>query len=578
LLINKPKISLIMKKKTVLFCLLLFHILTACSKKELANKSSGLATDDLKPAAIVTQGSADGDVVGKVTAGYQGWFTAAGDGSPTNTWGHQNLECWPDVREYATTYQTTHPNLGNGQPAKMFSAWDQSTVNKHFEWMETYGIDCAALQRFCNEITPGSAIKDFRDGIAARVKNAAEAHNRKFYIMYDASGWGNLQAIKDDWTNTITGSLNLLASPAYAKQNGKAVVSIYGLGYASHPSSAADAIALINWFKAQGLYVIGSVPGKWRTGTGDSKSGFIDAYKAFNMLSGWAVGRATDASYAPWVTGDRDFCDANGIDYQPCAYPGTSFHNSNPGSPQNQFPRNHGDFLWTQFATFRNAGVRSVYIAMFDEMNEATQIFKTAENASQAPAGEWFLNLDADGVAVSSDFYLRLTGDGGKMLKGLIPYTTAHPTPHMISSGPLANGTYKIINRNSGLALDASGQATANGTAIQQWGYNGGGNQRWIVTNIGSGQYSITGVQSNRSLDVTAQSSADGAKIELYDSNNGDNQKWIITATSGGYYSIKGVQSNKMMEVAGNSTTAGALVQQWSSTGANSQQWAFQTP
>ncbi|MXV14055.1 RICIN domain-containing protein [Hufsiella ginkgonis] len=565
-----------MKKFQVLCLTVLFSLFAGCSKNPGESIDAGVSSGGKSAAS--TLASPVGDVVGKVTVGYQGWFTAAGDGSPQNNWGHQNLESWPDVREYATTYQTTLPNLGNGQPAKMFSSWDQSTVNKHFEWMQSYGIDCAAVQRFCNEITPGSAIKTFRDGIAARVRSAAQTYGRKFYVMYDASGWGNLAAIKTDWTNTITGSLNLLSSAAYAKQNGKPVVSIYGLGYASHPSSAADALDLINWFKAQGCYVVGSVPGQWRTGTGDSKAGFINTYKAFNMISGWAVGRATDASYAPWVTGDRDFCNANGMDYQPCAYPGTSFHNTNPGSPQNQFPRNHGDFLWTQFATFKNAGVQSVYIAMFDEMNEATQIFKTAENASQAPAGQWYLNLDADGVAVSSDFYLRLTGDGGRMLKGQIPYSATHPTAHIAGGGTLANGTYKIVNRNSGLALDAKGQGTVNGTPVQQWSYSGANNQRWTVTSLGGGQYKIVGVQSGRSLDVTGQSLTDGAKIQLYDASSGNNQKWIITATSGGYYSIKGVHSNKMMEVAGNSTATGALVQQWASTGSNSQQWAFQTP
>ncbi len=422
-----------MKKKLLICGALMGIAMASCSKKELKNSESLPKQSSLKVMA-----SPVGDVVGKVTVGYQGWFTAAGDGSPQNTWGHQNLECWPDVSEYTATYQTSYANLGNGQPAKMFSSWDQSTVNKHFQWMQQYDIDCAALQRFCNEITPGSTIKTFRDGIATRVRNAAQTYNRKFYIMYDASGWGNLAAIKTDWTNTITSTngLNLLASSAYAKQNGKPVVSIYGLGYASHPSSVTDALDLINWFKAQGCYVIGSVPGQWRTGTGDSKSGFIDAYKAFNMISGWAVGRVVDASYTTWVTGDRDFCNANNMDYQPCAYPGTSFYNSNgPASPQNQFPRNHGDFLWSQFAVFKNAGVQSFYVAMFDELNEATQIFKTAENSSQIPSGQWFLTLDADGIAVSSDFYLRLTSDGGKMIKGLLPYTASHPTTHLITSG-----------------------------------------------------------------------------------------------------------------------------------------------
>ena len=34
---------------------------------------------------------------------------------------------------------------------------------------------------------------------------------------------------------------------------------------------------------------------------------------------------------------------------------------------------------------------------------------------------QYFLTLDADGVKVSSDFYLTLVHDGNKMLKGEIP-------------------------------------------------------------------------------------------------------------------------------------------------------------
>jgi hypothetical protein len=65
---------------------------------------------------------------------------------------------------------------------------------------------------------------------------------------------------------------------------------------------------------------------------------------------------------------------------------------------------------------------------MFDEINEATAIFKCAEDATMSPVGEYFLTLDADGTHVSSDFYLRLTNNGQKMMKGTIPYTATNPT------------------------------------------------------------------------------------------------------------------------------------------------------
>src|ERR1700679_3902910 len=96
---------------------------------------------------------------------------------------------------------------------------------------------------------------------------------------------------------------------------------------------------------------------------------------------------------------------------------------------KNLIPRNHGDFMWSQFVAMRQVGVQSVYIAMFDELNEATSIFKVAEDASMMPTGDWFLPLDADGVHVSSDFYLRLTKDAGMMIKKQTPAQRNCPTP-----------------------------------------------------------------------------------------------------------------------------------------------------
>ncbi len=383
-------------------------------------------------AAMTTAASEAGDVVGKVTVGYQGWFSARGDGSPVNSWGHNNLEMWPDTREYSNTYPTTL-TLSNGEPARMFSSYDDQVVRTHFRWMAQSGIDCAALQRFANELRPGSSIKAQRDGMALKVMNAAQATGRKFYLMYDTSGWG-LRGLKEDWTNSMLNTLHLTSSPAYAKQNGKPVVCIYGMGYTRWPATADAALDMVNWFKSQGCYIIGSVPGQWRSGNGDSQPSFTNVYAAFDMISAWGVGRRMDNRYAPWIKGDRDFCLAHNIDYQPCIFPGTSFFNSN-GSRKNLIPRLHGDFLWFQFATLRSFDVGTVYIAMFDELNEATPIFKVAEDASMMPTNKWMLPLDADGVHVSSDYYLRLVKNGGQMIKGQTPYQATNTTPFLLSGG-----------------------------------------------------------------------------------------------------------------------------------------------
>src|SRR5215471_1595801 len=260
----------------------------------------GLALARNASAGSTPAASPAGDVVGKITVGYQGWFACIGDGAPINAWWHwsQNssqppspsnngtLRAWPDMRDYPKGYQTAYANLGNGQPATLFSHWDQTTVNLHFLWMQQNAIDTAALQRF----NPNGSEGPTRDGVTTRVRSAAETYGRKFYIMYDVSGWTNMQSeIKTDWTSKMSAHT---ASSAYARQNGKPVVCIWGFGFndANHNFTAAQCLDVINWFKGQGCYVIGGVPTHWRTQNSDSRPGFLDVYKAFNMLSPWMVG------------------------------------------------------------------------------------------------------------------------------------------------------------------------------------------------------------------------------------------------------------------------------------------------
>ncbi|MGG1639163.1 carbohydrate-binding protein [Paenibacillus sp. NRS-1760] len=392
-----------------------------------------------------------GDVVGKVFAGYQGWFTAGGDGSPLNNWTHWsknnnnltansnvNFEMYPDLREYTKLYQTNLGNLGNGQPAKLFSSYDQETVNKHFEWMQTYNISGAALQRFGADANyaPNNWNQN-RDSVAVKVKNAAETYNRKFYVMYDItdlnpSQWVN--AVKNDFTNNVVGTMNLTSSTAYAKQDGKLVICIWGIGFTDRPGTAAESADLIAWFKNQGYYVIGGVPTHWRNGDNDSKPGFLDVYKSLDMLSPWFVGRFSQLAGADhyktnqWAP-DFAFTQQNGIVYQPVIWPGFAWKNMKNG-PVNEIPRLHGDFMWRQAYNLKSLGINTGYIAMFDEYDEATAIAKAAENSSMIPNNQYFLTLDADGVAVSSDFYLRLTGDIARLFNNEIPLTVNHPTSH----------------------------------------------------------------------------------------------------------------------------------------------------
>src|SRR5262249_13082147 len=152
-----------------------------------------------------------------------------------------------------------------------------------------------------------------------------------------------------------------------------------------------QAAALIAWFKARGCYVVGGVPYQWRTGTGDARPGFLAAYRLFDMIQPWSVGRyASDADLAAHMAGimvaDKAACDAAGQAYQRVIFPGFAWSNWN-GGPRNAIPRHAGEFFWRQACAVKKLGA-SAFIAMFDEYDEATAIAKAAEDASMAPAGQ----------------------------------------------------------------------------------------------------------------------------------------------------------------------------------------------
>ena len=144
--------------------------------------------------------------------------------------------------------------------------------------------------------------------------------------------------------------------------------------------------------------------------------------------------------------------------------------------------------------------------------------------------------------------------------------------------GAIANGTYKIINRNSGEALEVFNQSTTNSSRVDQYPYWGGNSQKWTVTQLGNGQYEIIGVASGKALDVFNRSTANSAPIDIYPYSGDNCQKWIITATSGGYYQVTGVGSGLALEVFNQSTANSAPIDQYSYFGGNSQQWIFQAP
>ena len=481
-----------------------------------------------------------GDVVGKITVGYQGWFACIGDGAPINAWWHwsQNqsqppspsnnvIKAWPDMQEYSKSYQTAYANLNDGAPATLFSSYDQSTVNTHFLWMQQNGCDTAALQRF----DPNGSEGPTRDAMAAKVESAAVAYGRKFYIMYDVSGWTNMQTeIKTDWTSKMSA---YTSSSAYARQNGKPVVCIWGFGFndSNHPWDAAACLDVVNWFKGQGAYVIGGVPREWRTGTGGSRSGFLGVYHAFNMLSPWMVGAIgtaadSDSIYTNFTVPDVADCNANGVDYQPCVLPGDVSANQ----------RAHGDFMWRQFYNMVRAGVQGIYISMFDEYGEGNQIAKTAATQAGVPAGSGLLSLDQDGTACSSDYYLRLTNDGGRMLKGQIALTATRPTAPVITGSTSTVVSLRAMVNNMIVTAENAGASPliANRTAIGLW-------EQFDLLNAGNGNIALRAHANN--MIVTADN-AGASPLIANRTAVGQWETFTIINNSNGTISLRALANN----------------------------------
>jgi len=254
------------------------------------------------------------------------------------------------------------------------------------------------------------------------------------YDLSDQNAATLVSTLTNDWRYLVN-TLQLAQSPSYVRHNGKPVVAIWGFGFTDRPGTPDDALAVINYFKAAGCTVMGGVPTSWRKLTGDSQTNaaWAAAYRAFDILSPWAVGRystlgGADNFKTQQIAPDLLECAARGIEYMPVIFPGFSWHNlKGDPSPLNQIPRRGGTFYWRQVFNAIAAGCTMIYGAMFDEVDEGTAMFKLAPTPNELPVEGTFVPLNIDGQALSSDWYLRLAGEATKMLRGQIPLSSQMP-------------------------------------------------------------------------------------------------------------------------------------------------------
>lgn len=387
---------------------------------------------------------------GLVMAGYQGWFAAEGDDSRRG-WYHyekggcgfepgcSTIDMWPDVSEYEVTYETPF-EYPDGSGAYLYSPYDESSVDLHFKWMQEYGLDGVHMQRFLGEVKPSNSRgKRHFNKVLENALAAAEKYERAISVMYDLSGSSSfdvLTYLETDW-NELVEDYNLLDSeehPTYLRHNGKPLVTIWGVGFNDNRAyTIADVDTLVTRLLATNeVSVMLGVPYYWRTFGSDTENNpaFHELIKKVDIIMPWAVGRYDINGYNPNnVAEDVKWCEQNGVDYVPLVFPGFSWANMhNDPNLYHSIPRLEGDFLWRQIAGAKTEGAESLYVAMFDEVDEGTAIFKVS-NESDTPlngdAGLKFVGIEDN---LETDYYLWLIGQGANWIHGESGYGIKKPS------------------------------------------------------------------------------------------------------------------------------------------------------
>ena len=466
-----------------LFLLIIPLMLVACS---LAGKTTSATAPTATPTVTPTETPLPHTTVdsstmsGKVIFGYQGWFGCLNDGSYQNTWVHwfrynsdptaANLmvDLWPDVSELSQAELCpTDMHMADGSPAVLFSNYNERTVLRHFQWMAQYGIDGVAIQRFVSQLSDPNLLR-VRNQILQNEIRGAEMYGRVFYIEYcfESGLPANfMDIVQRDWADLVD-NWKITDSPAYLHDHGKPVVELWGFGVKgatdSNPEQAQKTIDIFHQPSAPQYQaiVIGGVPSYWRTLNQDSETdaAWTKIYRSYDVLNPWAVGRYENQDqanvYLQRVTiPDLKNTAAHGQQYMPVIFPGFSWSNLFPGSPANAIPRKCGKFYWRQAYNVISAKAPMIFVAMFDEVDEGTAMFKLATTKDQLPMEATLVPLDADGCNLPSDWYLRLGGETGKMLRGEISITqdipiqpgTANLPKPGVALTPLATPTLVVL-------------------------------------------------------------------------------------------------------------------------------------
>ena len=404
-------------------------------------------------AAPATQpGSTEEDSMrGKIFVGYQGWFTAGGAGFDEIAWNHwgwdgvfepgsTTVDMWPDMTDYGESEKyPTDFRHADGSVAHVFSSTNPDTVSRHFGWMREYGIDGAFLQRFGISLSRPN-VRPQRQRVLENVRAASAEYGVDYAIMYDLTALSEgmiRDVVIEDWKQLVDAGVR--RDEHHLRHEGKPVVAVWGIGFDDGRAyTLRECKELVDFLKNDPIYggnaVVVGVPYWWRGQHRDATDDplLIEIIELSDVVLPWSVGRYKDADDAAVkveeaAKPDLAWLRERGIDYMPVIWPGFSWHNMQQarGTMDNaadfdRIPRAGGRLFWRQGVELSRAGVDMLYVAMFDEVDEATAVFKVSNDP---PVGDTFLTLKGD----PPDHYLHLTRELGRVLAGEREPTDALP-------------------------------------------------------------------------------------------------------------------------------------------------------
>ncbi|MFJ7175060.1 RICIN domain-containing protein [Streptomyces massasporeus] len=124
-----------------------------------------------------------------------------------------------------------------------------------------------------------------------------------------------------------------------------------------------------------------------------------------------------------------------------------------------------------------------------------------------------------------------------------------------------------LIARHSSKCADVTSRSLWAGAQVKQYDCNGGGNQKYWFTSVGSGYYQL--MVRNSSLCVQENV---GTVTQENCNSSATNQQWSLT-TTGSYVNVTSRASGECLDVNGASTANGAALITYTCNGGTNQQW-----